>query len=239
MTDHTNMKPPPRLIDDPAVATDVQDGLAELASSQLPFDTAAGLSALQSALGSSAEIGAAATTVSTGITNSVLVAGGLALMLVSGGMYAWLAPRAKAPAKTDAVASAPAAPAAPIAAPAPAIEPEPAPMPVSAAKPDAPIKGGTATKEAPAPTALDREVALMVQAKALVHDKPRAALGLLQRLEREHPRGALSEERAGLRVLALWAAGERERARAEGEAFLARYPQSPMRERLLQLQDQP
>jgi hypothetical protein len=237
MTDHTNMKPPPRLVEDPAVAADVQDGLTELAATQLPFDTAAGLSSFQSALGSSAEVSSAVATASAGVTNGVLVAGSLALILTGAGLYAWLARSDKAPARTEAAPSAPSAAVTPSAAPAPSIELQPIAAPAPAA--DTPEPTRKAGPPGPAQTPLDREVALMVKAKALVNDKPRAALTLIDRLEREHPRGALSEERAGLRVLALWAAGDIDRARTERSAFLARYPHSPMRERLAQLQESP
>jgi hypothetical protein len=240
MTDHTHMNPPPRLLEDPAVATDVHAGLAELAASQLPFDTAAGLSAFQSALGSSAEIGAAVGTASAGVTHGVIVAGSLALLLTGASLFAWLAPGDEVPVKNVAPRSARAVPSGVVSAPAPpapSIDSEPAVATPSAVE----VEPKAPSREAPgeAQTPLDREVALTVKAKALVDDKPRAALALLDRLERQHPRGALGEERAGLRVLALWAAGDVERARSERAAFLARYPQSPMRERLAQLQEQP
>ena len=54
MTDDIDMKPPPRLMDDPAVAPELQEGLSEIAATQLPFDTAAGLSSFQEVLGSAA-----------------------------------------------------------------------------------------------------------------------------------------------------------------------------------------
>jgi hypothetical protein len=227
MIDESNMKPPPRLMDDPAVAPELQEGLSELATTQLPFDTAAGFSAFQEALGSAAN---AAPAIGGAVSAGTLVAGSVVLMLAGAGMYAWLAPSTKptrAAEPTPVVA--PAVPVAPaVAAPEPvAPEPELAPGP------------GLVKEEARAaagPTPLDREVAAMVRAKALVESKPRAALALLQRLEREHPRGTLSEEREGLRLLALFAAGEHETALSERASFLARYPQSPMRERLMQLE---
>lgn len=231
MTDELHTKPPPRLVDDPAVAPEVQAGLSELAASQLPFDTTAGLSAFEGALGSAAKLGDAARAGGTGsaVSTGTLVAGSVVLMLAGVGMYAWLAPSSPAPRPSQTPPrSAPAELSPPSAAPESqleAIQPEPLPT----------IKGEP-QRAAATPTPLDREVAAMVKAKALVESKPRAALALLQRLERQYPRGALSEERAGLRVLALWAAGDREAARTERSAFVARYPQSPMRERLMQLE---
>jgi hypothetical protein len=170
----------------------------------------------------------AASTVSTG----TLVAGGVALLVIGAGMFAWLSPNAQP--KPAAPPSTPAIPAAtqPVE-DTPAPEPAPIVAAPEVAAPAAPEQ--RATRESP----LEREVAQMVRAKALVDDDPRAALGLLSRLEREHPRGALSEERAGLRVLALWKAGEVERAKTERELFLSRYPSSPMRERLAQLSEAP
>lgn len=234
MTDEANMKPPPRLLDDPAVAPDVQEGLSQLAAQQLPFDTAAGLSSLQSAL-SSSQLGAAASSAATSLSTGTIVAGSVALLLVGAGMFAWLSPGAKT--KPPAEPSAPPSPS--VAQPAEdvtAVEPTPS---VAMPEVDNPAPEPRATRGTPTESPLDREVAQMVRAKTLVEDDPRAALGLLARLEREHPRGALSEERAGLRVLALWKAGEVERAKAERQAFVARYPSSPMRERLAQLDEVP
>lgn len=227
MTVDVNMRPPPRLLDDPAAAPELQEGLSEIAATQLPFDTAAGLSSFQAAMGAAAH---AAPAVGGAMSTGTLVAGSVVLMLAGAGVYAWLSPSPKPPRRAEpAPAVAPVAPAAPsVAAPEAALSvPEPAPVlePVKEAAPGA-----------ISPTPLDREVAAMVKAKALVESKPRAALALLQRLEREHPRGALSEERAGLRVLALWASGEHDSALGERATFLARYPQSPMRERLMQLE---
>jgi hypothetical protein len=228
MTDEMNMNAPPRLLDDPAVAPELQEGLSEIAATQLPFDTAAGLSAFQDALGSAAQLGAAPA-VSTAISTGTLVAGSVVLLLAGAGLYTWLVPSSKAPRQTEpAPSAAPAAPAAPT------VAPIAAPEPVVAEPARAPVR--EVPREVAVQTPLDREVAAMVKAKALVDSKPRAALALLQRIEREHPRGTLSEERTGLRVLALWAAGEHETALGERATFLARYPQSPMRERLMQLE---
>jgi len=232
MTDKPDLKPPPRLADDPAIAPDVQEGLAQLASMDLPFDVATGLSSLQNA------VGTAAAPAGSALSTGALVAGGVALVLAGAGLYAWLAPRATKPDMQQQASTAAATPKpTPTLPSVPAAVTEPVAPPPIIAKTDASTQDGQRSVERDTP--LEREVALIVQAKALVHDKPRAALSLLRRLEREHPRGALTEERAGLRVLALWAAGEVERASAERSAFLDRYPQSPMRERLMQLQDAP
>jgi len=239
MMDDASMKaPPPRLLEDPAISTELHEGLSELASQQAPFDAAAGLSSLQSALQSSAELGAASA--SATLSSGVLIGGSVALILVGAGMYAWfspssLSPSSKAPARERAAPSgAPVEQAPPVAPAEPVLEVPSTPV-IAAPEPKAVEAVRSAAPDAP----LDREVALMVKAKALVQSKPDAALAILQRLEREHRRGALSEERAGLRVLALWSAGELERARTERAAFLARYPQSPLRERLTHLGEAP
>lgn len=246
MTTDANMKPPPRLLDDPEVAPEVQDGLAQLASTELPFDAIAGLASLQGAIASSTQLAAAAGTTTEGsiaagasagasISSGVVAAGGLALLTAGAGLYLWLAPGEPKPAPE----AKPRAPVASTASPE-SEQPEPA-QPEPAAPALAPIPAPI--KEEPRvralETPLEREVAQMVRAKAMAEDRPRAALALLERLEREHPQGALSEERRGLRVIALWNAGEHARAKAERASFLARHPHSPMRERLLQLGDAP
>lgn len=235
MMDDSNMKPPPRLLDDPAVAPEVQEGLSQLVAQQLPFDTAAGLSSLHGAL-SSSQLGSATSGAATTLSTGTLVAGGVALLLIGAGMFAWLSPSAKT--KPAVAPSTPALPPAtqPIEDP-PALAPAPDVAIPDLPRPAAPEQ--RAARSAPPESPLDREVAQMVRAKALLEDDPRAALSVLARLEREHPRGALSEERAGLRVLALWKAGEVERAKTERQAFYARYPSSPMRERLAQLNEGP
>jgi hypothetical protein len=224
------MKPPQRLLEDPSVDGEVQDGLAELAASELPFDGAAGLAALKSALTQeAAAAGAGAAATSAGFGNAAWIVGSLAAAVVGGGLYAlWpAAPEARTPERPlPAKVAAPQAPAL-----------EPAAAPVAAPQSKALPEREPAAVPTPSASPLEREVALTVRAKQLVDAQPRNALALLRKLDREHPGGALAEERAGLRVLALFRAGERARAQSERDAFLARYPQSPMRERLAQLDE--
>jgi hypothetical protein len=87
---------------------------------------------------------------------------------------------------------------------------------------------------APAPAAepddsVRREIEQLAQIRALLPVDPNAAFALAERSAREFPYGALREEREALTVLALARLGERARAREAARAFLARYPQSPLR----------
>ncbi len=77
-----------------------------------------------------------------------------------------------------------------------------------------------------------REIALVRQ--WLASGEVGRALGLLETMPSRHPRGALEHERAALLVEALLRAGQRERARRVGVAFLLAYPQSPLAARVRQ-----
>jgi hypothetical protein len=232
MSDPTPMKPPQRLLDDASVEAELQEGLAELAASEVPFDGVAGLAALKVALEGAADAGAAASSVSAAAASiTPWIAGSLAVALLGSGLYAfWPEPPRAAvveraqPARVE------------VPAPVPELAPPPVPARVAPA-PEPKVELTPAASVAPsnASTPIEREVALTVRAKSLIDDNPRAALALLRKLDREHPSGALNEERAGLRVLALWQAGDRARATSERDAFLARYPESPQRERLARL----
>jgi hypothetical protein len=68
--------------------------------------------------------------------------------------------------------------------------------------------------------------------RALREGRPGDALRLLAEQEHAFARGALHEERAAARVLALCAAGRIAEARSARERFLASYPQSPAAERV-------
>jgi hypothetical protein len=117
-----------------------------------------------------------------------------------------------------------------------------------AANPPPPSAVGSATRSANSPPARDvgaaspavsprpaaassrREIAQLVRIRALLEDDPAAAYRLAQRSEREFPHGVLSEERRALQVLALAKSGATEAADRNAREFLARYPQSPLRE---------
>ncbi len=58
------------------------------------------------------------------------------------------------------------------------------------------------------------------------------ALRILDRYDREFPRGALQPEATAARVEALMAKGDRARAKAIAEQFLAAHPDSPLAHRV-------
>jgi outer membrane protein assembly factor BamD (BamD/ComL family) len=68
---------------------------------------------------------------------------------------------------------------------------------------------------------------LMQQARAALaaHD-PARALRALNEHARRFPDGALAEEREGLRIAALQAAGKRDEAQRDADRFKKRYPRS-------------
>jgi hypothetical protein len=108
-----------------------------------------------------------------------------------------------------------------------ALEPEAATP--EAATP-APVAGpAAAAQDAPAPAPVAEsvdELRSIAGARRLLGPDPKAALALLERVARAHPRGFFVEERRALTVLAL-AALERDAAEAQGAAFLRDYPRSP------------
>jgi hypothetical protein len=79
------------------------------------------------------------------------------------------------------------------------------------------------------PETLAREAELIAAAQgALAKGQGERALALLAEHGREHPEGALAEERSAARVLALCQSGRVAEARGEAAAFLARAPRSPL-----------
>lgn len=134
------------------------------------------------------------------------------------------------------IASPPSAPATRVAPPSPAVvgsrseelEPRPpAPARRRAARSSAgarPVDDG----EPDAPTStLDAEREILDAARAaIVRGHPSQALAALDRHEREHPGGALAEEREVLATQALAALGRVGEARARRDAFHARWPAS-------------
>jgi hypothetical protein len=80
-------------------------------------------------------------------------------------------------------------------------------------------------EERRAPQQVD-ELRAIARARVLVGRDPGAALALLQRVAREHPRGFFVEERRALTVLAL-AALDRDEAAPHAADFLRDYPRSP------------
>ncbi len=89
----------------------------------------------------------------------------------------------------------------------------------------------------PAPTdslaSLREEKKLISKAKEVLEaGNPALAMKVLDRHAKRFANGVLAQERAGLRVLALCDLGQRSRARAEAEKFLARWPHATMAHRV-------
>lgn len=81
--------------------------------------------------------------------------------------------------------------------------------------------------------ALAQEAALLRRARAQLRDgDATAALRVLDEHTRRFADGALVEEATVLRIDARCAAGQSERARADADAFLRRYPRSPLAARV-------
>jgi hypothetical protein len=92
-----------------------------------------------------------------------------------------------------------------------------------------------ATQNAATPQAddaLHREISQVAQIKASLVGHPGHAYHLTELGNREFRHGALVQEREALGVLALWNLGRQDEALRRERAFLERYPQSPLRERL-------
>ncbi len=100
------------------------------------------------------------------------------------------------------------------------------PMPVAK-------QGSTAAFEPPVSEArpeatFRREVQAMARARAILRGGDAAtALTALQELEREFPRGLLTQERDALTIEALQTLGQLDAARSRAKTFLLRYPGSP------------
>jgi hypothetical protein len=90
-----------------------------------------------------------------------------------------------------------------------------------------PAVAPTGARAAPGIDTAAAERALIDQARnALVRANPEAALRAVREHEQRFPRGALDEERDGLRVQALAAAGRGDEARARAAEFHRRHPGS-------------
>ncbi|MEM9070581.1 MAG: hypothetical protein AAGE52_18895 [Myxococcota bacterium] len=91
----------------------------------------------------------------------------------------------------------------------------------------------TREPEAPRPSALARERALIDQARAALRaGRAHDALVALMGHERQFPNGSFAEERERLAIESLVDTGRHRAARRRGDAFLRRYPQSAHRERI-------
>jgi hypothetical protein len=85
----------------------------------------------------------------------------------------------------------------------------------------------------PASGALGLEMRLLRRAEAEIRaGDPRQAMALLAQHAEQFSSGAMSEERAAFRVLALCALDRIDEAEAEAEHFARDYPRSPLRGRV-------
>jgi hypothetical protein len=112
--------------------------------------------------------------------------------------------------------------------PAIAPQPEAAPPPAPQKRPPNTLPPPTVPQPiAPAPIGVPSQADLLARAwQALARQDAATTLQLLDEDERAHPDGALVEEREAMHVQALAAAGRRDDAQHEADAFLARYPHS-------------
>ena len=134
---------------------------------------------------------------------------------------------------------APRAPAPPVAQPPPAApaEPEPAPADVPAAESSPAPSGitGTTTRSAGIDARLlAAQVALLDRARAEAGCRPRcpASLAVLDDYRTQFPDGALVGPAEAVRIDAMILQGDRAGAAALARGFLARYPRSPLVERV-------
>jgi type IV secretory pathway VirB10-like protein len=244
---------PTRLLEDPTVASTLQSDLASAtAASPVVYQVEAGLVRFQASMGASGAVPAtsaatvAASSASGGAklwlaAGGLAVAGGLALVLFGGGEQPQppalqpavavaevdeakqAAPPAEEVPKVE-EAVAPAASPEPV----PAVEPEPE-VELPAAKP---ASKKTRAVEESATSAFLREAKKVQQAKKALTSDPAKTLRLLRAVDREFPKGQLMEERAGLRVLALFGTGRADEGKRKAEAYLGRYPKGTLASRV-------
>jgi hypothetical protein len=124
-------------------------------------------------------------------------------------------------------------------------ETAPAPVSLTTATPTAtpaptptatPLPTATATAS-PAPTAPASplpggELQAIALARSLVPRDPGAALGVLDRVRRDHPHGYFVEEREALTVFALSGDGQQSLAKEQAAAFLRAFPNGPYSEQV-------
>jgi hypothetical protein len=246
------MKPPVRLLDDPDLSAQLRTDLELAVHTPQQFDVAAGLTQLRATLDAPQDASAQGDGAAGGDSSAAQygalsqgkalpwglkavwtgVAGVSAVVLgVIGASY--FAPGAQAPAWRSPAPRAgqpaePAAAAEQSAGAKPSADAAPFAQPSTDAAPVAP-------PTAPGASASRREIAQLVRIKQLLRRDPAAAYRLARASQREFPSGALREEREGLAAIAAWLSGPRARARALTEQYLARYAQSPLRERLERL----
>jgi hypothetical protein len=232
---------PPRLIEDAATSALVRQDLANVASAAPSYDAAAGLLALQAAIGTGATVaagasgtgGATALKTALGLKLKLAIAGGVGAVAIASAVVVIQPPRGEAPVSPRRVPSAQQQPSRSAVHAVPAAVAPDAPSVVPA-----PIEPATQPDQAPtavSPAQHDRaaaEIALLAQIKAVIDRAPARALRLAEQGQRRFGHGYLHHEREGLAIVALQALGRRDEAQARASAYLARYPHSPMSDRV-------
>jgi hypothetical protein len=238
------MKPPPRLIEDGAIAPELRADLERIAATPARYDAGAGLHDFQRAI---ATANATPPRRAPGFGSSGAKIGALsaaAVVLAAAAVFAWSelthpAATPKPATTTGPMRASGAGVGGRASLPAPTPAPT-APVPPTAAEPrpnvaDPVAAAAPAGARAPAPDeALQREIAQLGRIKQLLPSDPQQAYRLAQAGHREFRAGMLRHEREGLAILALWQLGRDRDAAPRARAFLTRYPESPLREQLAQ-----
>ena len=93
--------------------------------------------------------------------------------------------------------------------------------------PHRPVVTSADPVRAPSASTFALELALLEPARrSIAHSDFAGALAAIARHQREYPRGQLAEERAALRVRALWGMGDKTAAESAAGLFRKRYPHS-------------
>ena len=253
------MNAPRRLLDEAALAARLRGDLERTVASPCAYDSAAGLAALQLALGASVvavaggAVPAAASAPSTGAAaaaapavKSAALLGAAGAKVGVGAMAATVAvviasvlvtSEASLPRRSNARTVTTAAPAATLdesEVARVAVPPvQELPARASVPEPSASAQFAPARAHATGDRAR-REIVQLGRVKVLLARDPARAYAAAQSGHREFPRGVLRHEREGLAVLALFALDRRAEAEVRARAFLERYPSSPLRAQIEQ-----
>ena len=141
---------------------------------------------------------------------------GIGIVIGAGGQ----AVLTKAPPNTQPASVVSQAPALASAAPVSIEQPQPEPLQISVAS--------AAPSARPRSTLADERLLLDRARRQLASDEPARALEFLEQHAQRFARGELSEEREAMRINVLVQLGRKDEAKAGGEAFAARFPNSIM-----------
>jgi hypothetical protein len=257
------MKPPVRLVEDPTVPLRVRTDLKRAAESAVPYDTAVGLALLHASIASTAVAAsthaaplagsvAGATQAVAGANQAGLmgkllgIAGSGAFKLSVGtavlvgtavaGHELATGPRAKT--APSGVLIAPSATLPPVLVDrGPATTPSPAEQVPTTMREAAGVNlpRSEPSRQLDVDAERRREIDQLGQIKSLFDRDPAQAYALAESGHRVFRRGILWPEREALAVLALAKLGRRSEATARAKQFLARYPHSPSRARIVEL----